>query len=140
MMGGLFRSPFHHDKSPMKKTRFPQSAPVRFRLLLAVSLCLAGLCLAVTASISREDLSIARWIGLQNQALVQAKSFLKDHNWGGGAVKLDKYPAERPPGTSQTESAITDTTAPQLLAPVTAVHTGKLRDMPPINPATVVNH
>src|SRR5437764_14900865 len=42
-----------------------------------VSLCLAALCLAVTASMSR-------------------KNFFQDHKPGGGAVKLDKYPAERP--------------------------------------------
>src|ERR1043165_6522817 len=112
MMGGLFRSPIHHDKSPMKKTRIPQSSSVRFRLLLAVSLCLAGLCLATIASISHEGLSIARWISWQKQSLVQAKSLLKDHKLGEGSINPDKYPAELPSGTSATESVITDTTAP----------------------------
>ena len=87
----------------MKKTRFLQSSSVRFRLLLAVSLCLAGFSLAVIASISRDGLSIARWISWQKQALVEAKSLLKDHKLSGGAIKLDKYPAEPPPGAPQPE-------------------------------------
>src|SRR5437762_10017434 len=107
-MAGFFRTRSTTTTSSMKKTRFSQSAPIWFRLLLAVSLCLAGLCLAVTASVSRQNLSIARWVGLQNQALAHTKSFLEDHKWGGGAVKLNKYPAERPAGTSLTEPAIAD--------------------------------
>jgi len=57
----------------------------------------------------------------------------------GGAVKLDKYPAERPPGASQPPAG--PYTGPvRNLRPVTAVRTGKLRDMRPIDPATVRNH
>src|SRR6266542_409398 len=57
----------------------------------------------------------------------------------GGAVKLDKYPAERPPGVTQPPAG--PYTGPvQILHPVTAVRSGKLRDMRPIDPAKVTNH
>ena len=56
----------------------------------------------------------------------------------GGAVKLDKYPAERPPGATQ-PPARPYTGPVRNLRPVTPVRTGKLRDMPPIDPATVSN-
>src|SRR5436190_5293158 len=58
----------------------------------------------------------------------------------GGAVKLDKYPAKRPPGAPQTAPAIPYSGPPHNLTPVTAVPTGKLRDMRPIDPARVTNH
>src|SRR5437868_825169 len=57
----------------------------------------------------------------------------------GGAVKLAKYPAERPPGTTQ-PPARPYTGPVRNLRPVTPVSTGKLRDMPPIDAATVSNH
>src|SRR3954454_7570708 len=57
----------------------------------------------------------------------------------GGAVKLDKYPAERPPGAIQ-PPAHPYTGPVRNLRPVTPVRTGKLRDMPPIDAATVGNH
>src|SRR5947209_7439447 len=78
------RPPKEH--SIMKKTRVAQSAYTILRLTLAVALCLAGLGFAVTASGSWEGLSIARFVGLQNQALSQATWQLK-HRKGGGASK-----------------------------------------------------
>jgi Carboxypeptidase regulatory-like domain len=123
----------------MKKTHSPQSAHVRFRLLLAFSLCLAGFGLAVTASSSRESLSISRWISSQKQALAQATIFLRDRNRRGGAVKLDKHPAQRPPGTPEKAAAIPYSGPFQDLTPVAAVRTGKLRDMPAIDPSTVTS-
>src|SRR5205085_11400327 len=57
----------------------------------------------------------------------------------GGAVKLDKYPAERPPGATL-PPARPYTGPVRNLRPVTPVRTGKLRDMPPIDAATVSNH
>jgi hypothetical protein len=54
----------------------------------------------------------------------------------GGAIKIDKYPAERPPGATQ--PAVGPYTGPVVnLRPVTAVRSGKLRDIRPINPASV---
>src|ERR1041385_4979736 len=58
----------------------------------------------------------------------------------GGAVKLDKYPAERPPGATTQAPAGPYTGPVRNLRPVTAVRSGKLRDMPPIDPATIRNH
>src|ERR1051326_4986448 len=60
-----------------------------------------------------------------------------DHFAGGGAIKTDQYPAERPPG-AQTAPAIPYSGPPHDLTPVRAVHTGKLRDMRPIE--TVKNY
>ena len=57
----------------------------------------------------------------------------------GGAVKLDKYPAERPPEATQ-PPARPYTGPVRNLRPVTPVRAGKLRDMPPIDAATVGNH
>ncbi|PYJ67459.1 MAG: hypothetical protein DME76_15185 [Verrucomicrobia bacterium] len=57
----------------------------------------------------------------------------------GGAVKLDKYPVQRPPGATQ--PPVGPYTGPvRNLRPVTAVRSGKLRVMRPIDPATVRNH
>src|SRR5207253_1163075 len=57
----------------------------------------------------------------------------------GGAVKLDKYPAQRPPRATQPPAG--PYTGPvRNLRPVTAVRSGKLRDMRPIDPATVRNY
>src|SRR5438067_2537858 len=54
----------------------------------------------------------------------------------GGAIKLDKYPAERPPGATQ-PLARPYTGPVRNLRPVTAVRSGNLRDIQPIDPASV---
>src|SRR5437868_8795592 len=54
----------------------------------------------------------------------------------GGAIKLDKNPAERPPGATQ--PPVGPYTGPvRDLRPVTAVRSANLRDMQPIDPASV---
>ena len=58
---------------------------------------------------------------------------------GGGAIKLDKYPAE-PPSVSSQRSAVRYRGAPQQLTPVTPVRTRKLRDTAPIDPEKVVKY
>ena len=65
---------------------------------------------------------------------------LTQHFAGGGAIKTDKYPAERPPGAPQMAPAIPYSGPPHDLTPVRAVRTGKLREMRPIDPATVTNY
>ena len=61
---------------------------------------------------------------------------LTQHFAGGGAIKLDKYPAERPPGATQPPAG--PYTGPvRNLRPVTAVRSGNLRDIRPIDPASV---
>src|SRR5438045_7377873 len=57
----------------------------------------------------------------------------------GGAVQLDKYPAERRPGAIQAPAR--PYTGPvRNLRSVTPVRTAKLRNMPPIDAATVSHH
>ena len=54
----------------------------------------------------------------------------------GGAIKIDKDPAERPPETTQPPAG--PYTGPvRDLRPVRAVRSGNLRDLPPIDPASV---
>ena len=65
---------------------------------------------------------------------------LQPRHSAGGAIKLDKYPAERPQITSPAAPAISYSGPPQGLTPVTAVRTGKLRLMPPIDPEKVEKH
>ena len=56
---------------------------------------------------------------------------------GGGAIKLDKNPAEPSRTKSKPVRAIRYSGAPQHLTPVTPVRTRKLRDTAPINPESV---
>ena len=56
----------------------------------------------------------------------------------GGAIKLDKYPAEPPAIRSQRSATVLYSGAPQHLTPITPLRTRKLRDMAPIDPAKVV--
>ena len=50
----------------------------------------------------------------------------------GGAIKIDKYPAERPPGPQPVAGPYTGPVVN--LNPVKAVRSGNLRDIRPINP------
>src|SRR4051794_36767051 len=53
----------------------------------------------------------------------------------GGAIKLDKYPAD--PAKALQPAAVPYTGAPQILRPVAAVRSGMLRFTPPIEPKSV---
>lgn len=101
----------------MKTKNVRRSAFVILRALIASLLCLTAVMLALFA------------LG----ALPQRSA-------GGGAVKLDKNPAEPPRIKSKTAPAIPYSGAPVDLRPVTAVRTGKLRYMAPIDPETVEKH
>src|SRR6267378_3848094 len=103
----------------MKTKNVRRSAFVILRALIASLLCFTAVMLALFA------------LGALPQRSV-----------GGGAVKLDKNPAERPrikSKTTQTQ-AIPYSGPPRDLSPVTAVRTGKLRYMAPIDPETVEKH
>src|SRR2546423_4879387 len=103
----------------MKTKNVRRSAFVILRALIASLLCFTAVMLALFA------------LG----ALPQRSA-------GGGAVKLDKNPAERPrikSKTTQTQ-AIPYSGPPRDLSPVTAVRTGKLRYMAPIDPEKVEKH
>src|SRR5436190_2075300 len=101
----------------MKTKLVRRSAFVILRVFIASLLCLTAVMLALFA------------LG----ALPQRSA-------GGGAVKLDKYPAERPRITSKTTHPIPYSGPPQQLTPVTPVRTQKLRDTAPIDPEKVVKH
>ena len=103
----------------MKINESKQSAFFYLRLLIACVLCLSAGMLALFA------------FGIPP---------LQAHRSAGGAIKVDKYPAEPPPATSQKTSPLLYSGAPQLLAPVVPVRTGKLRDMTPIDPEKVVKN
>jgi hypothetical protein len=101
----------------MKTKNVRRSAFAIFRVLIASLLCLTAGMLALFA------------LG----ALPQRSA-------SGGAIKLDKYPAEPPRIKSKTAHAIRYSGAPQHLTPVTPVRTRKLRDTAPIDPEKVVKY
>jgi hypothetical protein len=101
----------------MKTKNVRHSAIVILRALIASLLCLTAVILALFAFLTLSHLG-------QRSA--------------GGAVKLDKYPAEAPRTKSKPAKAIPYTGPPKDLRPVTAVRTGKLQYMTPIDPEKVV--
>jgi len=84
-----------------------------------------------TTSSSRWLTRLASTLGIQSPA---------ERSASGGAIKLDKYPAERPANTPTTAPAVPYSCPPHDLGPVSAVRTGKLRDMRPIDPESVVKN
>ncbi len=70
----------------MKNERTSRSAYINFRVLLAFTLCLAGLSLAVTAFGAWPSLTTAAWVRSQNQTARDAKINVKNRK-GGGAAK-----------------------------------------------------
>src|SRR3984893_8561565 len=107
------------DSSPeiltMKTKNVRRSAFGISRVLIASLLCLTAVMLALLA------------LGA-----------LPQHSAGGGAIKLDKNPADRPPTTSKKARATRYSGAPQQLTAVTPIRTQKLRDTAPIDPEKVV--
>src|SRR6185295_15258095 len=111
----------------MKTKNVRRSAFVTLRLLVASLLCLTA---GLITLFALEPHRLASMIGIQRGALRS-----------GSAVKLDKYPAERPPAKSSKYTPnIPYSGAPRDLRPVSAVRTGKLRYMRPIDPETVKKH
>lgn len=104
----------------MKTKNVRRSAFVILRALIASLLCLTAVVLASFAFV--------------------ALPHLGERSAGGGAIKLDKNPAEAPSAASQRSKTVKYTGAPQLLTPVTPVRTGNLRDMTPIDPDKVEKH
>src|SRR5437868_3855363 len=100
----------------MKTKNVRRSAFIILRALIASLLCLTAVMLAVFA------------LG----ALPQRSA-------GGGAIKLDKYPAE-PSAVRSRRNAVRYKGAPQQLTPVNPVRTQKLRDTAPIDPDKVVKY
>lgn len=128
----------------MKIKNSSRAAFFNLRLLIATLLCLTAGMLTLLAFAAtqqrdnnRQTISSSRWLTRLASTLGIYSS-----GSGGGAVKLDKNPAERAQAQvpSQTAQAIPYSGPPHDLSPVTAVRTGKLRNMAPIDPETVEKH
>ena len=106
------------SENPLMKIKtVRRSAFSTLRVLISSLLCLTGGTLALFALVTLPQPG--------------------QHSASGGAVKLDKYPAEPPPVRSRPSAAVLYSGAPQHLTPVTPVRTGKLRYMAPIDPENV---
>src|SRR5213593_2883099 len=118
----------------MKIRNSRRSAFFNLRVLAASLLCLAAgmltlfavVPLAQQADDNTQTTSSSRWLTRLASTLGIESLSKRFATSGGGAVKLDKNPAERPPGW-QAPSAIPYTGPVRDLRPVTAVRTGKLR-------------
>lgn len=125
----------------MKIRNFRRAAFFNLRLLAASLLCLAAGMLGLFAFVplapqpDNSTTSPSRWLTRLASTLG-----ISSPGSGGGAIKTDKVPAERPQLPSQTARAIPYSGPPQGLSPVSAVRTGKLRNMPPIDPETVAKN
>ena len=129
----------------MKIKNVRRSAFVTLRALIASLLCLTAGMLTLLAFAGAQQptnntqrSSSPRWLTRLVSTLgIQSP---EQRSATGGAVKLDKNPAERPKETSKTARAIPYSGPPRDLRPVRAVRTGKLRLMPPIDPEKVEKH
>jgi hypothetical protein len=135
------RRKFGSKSLAMKIKKIRRTAFFSLHTLIASLLCLAAgmLTLFALAPLAQPD---------NNRQTIRSSSWLtrlassvgiESRAQTGGGVKLDKYPAERPPGATQ-PPAIPYSGPPHNLTPVKAVRSGKLRDMRPIDAATVRNH
>ncbi len=122
----------------MKTKNLRCSALNTVRVVLSFCLCLAAALLAVFALAQTQTKDSSHWLTkVASTVGIHPASSQLAH---GGAIKIDKYPAEPPPATSQRPAIVTYGGAPQRLTPVAPVRSGKLRDMTPINPDQVVKH
>jgi hypothetical protein len=130
----------------MKIKHTPRSAFVTIRAVIASLLCLtAGMLMLLVVAAAQQSNPAAhatnssRWFGrfastLGLHAPVQRYA-------GGGSIKLDKDRPERAPLPPQTAPVTPPYTGlPHDLRPVTAVRSGRLRDTPPIDPASVAKN
>src|SRR4051812_2578447 len=121
----------------MKTKNSRCAAFFNLRVLVASLLCLgAGMLILFAVAIAqqpdnRRTTNSSRWLTRLASTLGVTSERSR-----GGAVKTDKFPVERPPGW-QPAPALPYSGPPRDLTPVTAVRSGKLRDMPPIDPETV---
>jgi hypothetical protein len=131
----------------MKIKNLRRAAFFNLRVLIASFLCLTAGMLTLFAFVlvaqqpdnKRQATDSSRWLRRLAFTLGIASPSQRSAT-SGGAVKLDKNPAEPPPVTSQTAPAIPYSGPPLDLRPVQAVRTGKLLDMPPIDPETVAKN
>ena len=124
----------------MKMKNVQCSAFFTLRLLIASLLFLAAgiLTLSALESAQPENKTQTGGSSLWLTRLASTLGIQSQHFFGG-AIKLDKYPAERPP-SSKRPRAIPYSGPPRDLRPVRAVRTGKLRYLRPIDPDTVAKN
>ena len=123
----------------MKTKNFRRAAFVNLRTLLASLLCLTSVLVTLFAfapivqqrSSKGQTTNASHWLTRLASTLG-----IESRSQPGGAIKIDKDPAERPPETTRPPAGPYTPLVPDL-RPVNAVRSGKLRDMPPIDPATV---
>ncbi len=124
----------------MKIKKFRRTAFFNLRALIVSLLCLTAGMLTLFALAGAPQLAnntqttgSSRWLTRLASTLgIESPS---QRFAGGGAIKLDKDPAD--PTRALLPAAVPYSGPPSALRPVAAVRSGKLRDMRPINPATV---
>src|SRR3954471_18426279 len=102
----------------MMKTRSSLSAHISVRFLLAVTFCLAGLCLVATALGSWNGLSIVRWTTLEKQSALHAKAHAKSFTRGGAAKTIS------PASTTRRRTGAANTFSGT--QPTVTIHTNQL--------------
>src|SRR5256885_7670040 len=120
------------------KTKNLRRTFFNLRVLIASLLCLtAGMLTLFAFAGAPQPANNTQTTGLSRWLTRLASSVgIGSRAQPGGAIKLDKYPAERPPGATQ--PPVGPYTGPvRNLRPVTAVRSGNLRDIRPIDPARV---
>ncbi|HEY3600955.1 MAG TPA: hypothetical protein VGK72_03280, partial [Chthoniobacterales bacterium] len=123
----------------MKTKNFRRAAFFNFRVLAAFLLFLAaGMLMLFAFADAQQPNKSTQPIHSSWVARLTSTLGIMPQSQPGGAVKLDKYPAQRPPGATQLPAG-PYTGAVRNLRAVAAVRSGKLRDMQPIDPATVMN-
>ena len=127
----------------MKTKKIRRSTFFNLRVLTSFVLCLVAGMFALFAfgvaaqpNDKRQTTSSSRW--LTRLATTLGMQSLAQHFAGGGALKLDKNPADR--SQALLPAAVPYKGPPRDLRPVAAVRSGKLRDIAPIDPATVAKN
>jgi hypothetical protein len=129
----------------MKIKNIRRSAFITLRVLISSLLCvMAGILTLLAVADTQQPgnntqrTSSSRW--MTRLASTLGIESLSKRSASGGAIKLDKVPAERPQETSRLARAIPYSGPPVDLRPVRPVRTGKLRHMTPIDPETVAKN
>ena len=127
----------------MKIKKSHRAAFFNLRALIASLLCLTAGMLTLFAlagaqqpANNTQTTSSSRW--LTRLASTLGIESLTQRFAGGGAIKLDKDPADRT--QALLPAAVPYSGPPRDLRPVVAVRSGKLRDLAPIDPATVTKN
>src|ERR1051325_312301 len=107
------------------KTKIRRRTFLNLRILTSLALCL------VAGMFTLFAFGVVPQLNDKIQSLTQRFA-------GGGAIKTDKDPGDR--SQALLPGAFPSTGAPQILSPIAAVRSGKLRDLAPIDPATVTKN